>query len=100
MPKAPLLTQSKTAADIPCSPKIRRRFGDRVAHIVEGCTDSYGDPKPPWKQRKLDYLEHLSHDDDDTRLVSAADKRHNARTILADLRLQGDAVFGRIRRRP
>ncbi len=29
------------------------------------------------------------------RLVSAADKLHNARSILADLRASGDALWGR-----
>ncbi len=29
---------------------IRRRFGERVAVIVDGCTDSYKIPKLPWKQ--------------------------------------------------
>src|SRR6202161_627883 len=28
--------------------EIRKRFGARVAKIVEGCTDSFGDPKPEW----------------------------------------------------
>jgi GTP pyrophosphokinase len=79
----------------PMLDEVRQRFGDRVAHIVEGCTDSYTDPKPPWKQRKLDYLAHLAHADDDTRLVSAADKLHNARTIVTDLRLHGEPVFDR-----
>jgi len=31
------------------------------------------------------------------RLVSAADKLHNARAILADLRTTGDAVWGRFK---
>jgi (p)ppGpp synthase/HD superfamily hydrolase len=75
--------------------EVRRRFGDRVARIVDGCTDAYTIPKPPWKQRKLTYLEHLVHADDDIRLVSAADKLHNARTILADLRQHGASAFDR-----
>jgi len=79
----------------PMLAEVRQRFGDRVAHIVEGCTDAYTIPKPPWKQRKLDYLDHLAHADDDIRLVSAADKLHNARTILTDLRLHGQPVFDR-----
>jgi (p)ppGpp synthase/HD superfamily hydrolase len=75
--------------------EVRNRFGDRVAKIVEGCTDAYTIPKPPWKQRKLDYLEVLRSSDDDVRLVSAADKLHNVRTILADYRTSGDSVFER-----
>ena len=79
----------------PLLEEVRHRFGDRVAKIVEGCTDAYTFPKPPWKQRKLDYLEILRSADDDVRLVSAADKLHNVRTILADYRANGDSVFER-----
>ena len=33
----------------PTLEEIRKRFGDRVAAIVEGCTDAYGTPKPAWR---------------------------------------------------
>jgi (p)ppGpp synthase/HD superfamily hydrolase len=79
----------------PVLEEIRLRFGDRVATIVEGCTDAYTIPKPPWKQRKLDYLEVLRRADEDIRLVSAADKLHNVRSILADYRREGDSVWER-----
>jgi (p)ppGpp synthase/HD superfamily hydrolase len=79
----------------PVLEEVRRNFGDRVAKIVAGCTDAYTMPKPAWKQRKLDYLEVLRRADDDVRLVSAADKLHNVRTILADYRAEGDAVWER-----
>jgi (p)ppGpp synthase/HD superfamily hydrolase len=79
----------------PVLEEIRQRFGDRVANIVEGCTDAYTIPKPPWKQRKLDYLEVLRRADEDVRLVSAADKLHNVRSILADYRREGDSVWER-----
>jgi (p)ppGpp synthase/HD superfamily hydrolase len=79
----------------PVLEEIRQRFGDRVSNIVEGCTDAYTIPKPPWKQRKLDYLEVLRRADEDVRLVSAADKLHNVRSILADYRREGDSVWER-----
>jgi (p)ppGpp synthase/HD superfamily hydrolase len=79
----------------PVLEEVRQHFGDRVAKIVAGCTDAYTIPKPAWKQRKLDYLEVLRRADDDVRLVSAADKLHNVRTILADYRTEGDAVWER-----
>jgi (p)ppGpp synthase/HD superfamily hydrolase len=75
--------------------EVRQRFGERVANIVDGCTDAYTSPKPPWKQRKIDYLEVLRRADQDIRLVSAADKLHNVRTILADYRREGDRVWER-----
>ena len=74
---------------------IRRRFGDRVAHIVEGCSDSLEDPKPLWPDRKKRYIEHLREAGPDVRKVSLADKLHNARAILLDLRHQGEATWER-----
>ncbi len=75
--------------------KIRERFGDRVADIVEGCTDTFRKRKPPWKARKRRYLAHLETASWDTLLVSAADKLHNARAVVADLRTDGDEVWKR-----
>src|SRR5579875_3489025 len=65
---------------------IRRRFGDRVVEIVNGCTDTDETPKPPWRERKQRYLERLRSADPSVLRVCAADKLHNARSILADLR--------------
>ncbi len=75
--------------------EVRKRFGARVAKIVDGCTDAYAIPKPPWRQRKEDYLEHLKSADDETRLVSAADKLNNVRSILSDYRAVGELVWER-----
>lgn len=75
--------------------RIRRRFGDRVADIVDGCTDTYEDPKPPWRPRKEAYLLHLSEASPSVRLVSSADKLHNARCMLADYREIGEELWKR-----
>lgn len=75
--------------------EIRGRFGERVAWIVDGCTDTYETPKPPWKGRKERYLEHLRRAAPEIRRVSLADKLHNARTIVDDLRENGEQVWGR-----
>ena len=75
--------------------EIRRMFGPRVAKVVEGCTDSFVEPKLEWVERKRDYLRHVKHADRETRLVSAADKLHNVRTILADYRQQGESIWRR-----
>ncbi len=75
--------------------EIRKQFGPRVAKIVEGCTDSFGEPKPEWVERKKDYLREVKHADAETRLVSASDKLHNVRTILADYRLHGEDIWKR-----
>jgi len=75
--------------------EIRKQFGPRVAKIVEGCTDSFGEPKPEWIERKKDYLREVKHAGVETRLVSASDKLHNVRTILADYRQHGEAIWTR-----
>jgi (p)ppGpp synthase/HD superfamily hydrolase len=77
--------------------EVRRRFGKRVAHIVDGCTDSDTDPKPPWRERKENYLRHLHRADAGTRLVSAADKLNNIRSILTDYREIGESVWARFK---
>jgi (p)ppGpp synthase/HD superfamily hydrolase len=75
--------------------EIRKQFGARVAKIVEGCTDSFTDQKAPWVERKSYYLRELKHADRETRLVSASDKLHNVRTIVADYRKDGEEIWAR-----
>jgi len=75
--------------------EIRKKFGKRVAHIVDGCTDSYTEPKPPWLDRKRAYVKRLADESAEVRLVSAADKLSNARETLYELRVHGDVVFDR-----
>jgi len=84
----------------PVLEEVRERFGDHVAKIVAGCTDAYTIPKPPWKQRKLDYLDVLRRAGDDIRLVSAADKLHNVRTIPCRLPQGGRRGLGPLQRTP
>jgi (p)ppGpp synthase/HD superfamily hydrolase len=79
----------------PMQKEVQRRFGTRVAKIVEGCTDSNTERKPPWRERKEDYLRHLKSADAATRLVSAADKLNNVRSILSDYRQVGESVWDR-----
>jgi (p)ppGpp synthase/HD superfamily hydrolase len=79
----------------PMLKEVRKRFGKRVAKIVEGCTDSDTLPKPPWRERKENYLAHLKTADADTCLVSAADKLNNVRSILSDYREIGESVWSR-----
>jgi GTP pyrophosphokinase len=74
---------------------VRRRFGKRVAKIVDGCTDSDSAPKPPWRERKESYIRHLKSADAETRLVSAADKLNNVRSILSDYREVGESIWSR-----
>jgi (p)ppGpp synthase/HD superfamily hydrolase len=74
---------------------VRARFGDAVAAIVEGCSDADTLPKPPWRGRKEAYIARLAGESSAVQLVSAADKLHNARTLLADHFETGSALWGR-----
>lgn len=75
---------------LPILLEIKKLFGERVAAIVEGCSDAYEKPKPPWRSRKEEYLAKLSNTGKDVRLVSLADKLHNARCLLELLRNEGE----------
>ncbi len=75
---------------------IRTLYGSKVATIVKGCTDAFEIPKPPWKQRRKKYLKHLRKTrNKSVRLVSASDKLHNVRAILADYRQQKEKLWKR-----
>lgn len=81
---------------------VRNRFGERVARIVEACSDSLadtagGERKAHWQERKEAYLAHLRAAGEDILRVSLADKVHNARAILRDLRKPdiGEEIWAR-----
>ena len=80
------------------SAAVRLKFGQKVADMVDGCTDGVADStgeKPPWRDRKEAYLAHLRDAPEATLLVSACDKLYNARAIAADVRSIGRDVFDR-----
>lgn len=85
----------------PVLEEVRRRFGSRVAAIVEACSDAFvedASQKPPWRERKEAYHRHLrACDDQSVYLVSVADKLHNAFSTLTDLRPTGPQVWGRFK---
>lgn len=73
-----------------------RSFGTAVEQIVEGCSDAVAGEKPPWVTRKSDYIAELAHETNPSiLLVSASDKLHNARTIVADGHRSGADVWCR-----
>lgn len=75
--------------------EIRDRFGDEVASIVRACSDSETQPKPPWRERKERYVEHLETAEPAALLVTAADKLNNARAMLRDHAAVGDELWAR-----
>jgi len=74
---------------------IERKFGKKVAKIVQGCTDTDQTPKPPWLERKKAYVAHVRHAPMPTKLVSASDKLHNVRAILMDYRKERERLWSR-----
>jgi GTP pyrophosphokinase len=74
---------------------LHERFGPRVAGLVEGLSDSVTLPKPPWKERKETYIAHLRIAPAELKLVSSADKLHNARSIHRDFRMVGEPIWDR-----
>lgn len=77
--------------------RIQERFGKRVATIVAECSDAERTPKPPWKKRKAKYIAAIRKKSRGARLVSLADKVHNARAILHDHKLVGNRVWARFK---
>lgn len=78
--------------------ELEERFGSRVRRLVEACTDTptgfAGGKKPPWRDRKEAYLQHIASGEVPLR-VTLADKVHNARSILRDHREVGEAIWDR-----
>jgi (p)ppGpp synthase/HD superfamily hydrolase len=80
---------------------VEQRFGANVARMVAGLSDTFAEDhnkKEGWEERKNGYLERLRNETDDVLLISAADKLYNAKSILDDHRLIGDAVWERFKR--
>jgi (p)ppGpp synthase/HD superfamily hydrolase len=73
--------------------ELSRRFGSQVTMIVEACSDTDQRPKPPWLGRKQAYIERLESAPPEVLRVACADKVHNVRSTIADLRVHGDATW-------
>jgi (p)ppGpp synthase/HD superfamily hydrolase len=81
--------------------EVEQRFGANVGRMVAGLSDTFADDhdkKEGWEQRKLAYLDRLRGESDDVLLISAADKLYNAKSILDDYRVIGDAIWARFKR--
>ena len=78
---------------MPVLDEIRRRFGDTVASTVLGCSDAHARPKPPWRDRKQAHVDHVRAASPSIRLVVAADKLDNARSLLREYRIRGESLW-------
>ena len=79
---------------MPVLDEIRRRFGAAVAETVLGCSDAVTRPKPPWQVRKQAHVDHVRAGSPSVRLVVAADKLDNARSLLREYRIRGESLWG------
>lgn len=85
--------------------RIHEAFGPAVLALVEACSDGTAESKAAaatpeakqadWKRRKEGYLARLEAEDPAALLVTACDKLHNVRSIVADLESIGPVVFDR-----
>ena len=78
--------------------EIKEKFGTRVEETVRACSDSITDDpdnKEAWLTRKRKYLQQLKSEAADALVVSAADKLHNSRDTLADIKREGIQTLNR-----
>ena len=71
---------------------IRERFGDAIAHIVDGCSENKA---LRWRARKTERIEALKTASPEICVVTCADKLHNLRTIISEYNRIGDTVWER-----
>lgn len=73
--------------------EIQRRYGKPVSSMVDVLSDTMVDPKPAWHARKVAYIGRIAVADAATKLVCAADKLHNLRCTVADVRRTGPSAM-------
>lgn len=73
--------------------EILKRFGEKITQIIDGCSEIYEKPKPSWQRRKEIYIKNISTASPSVRLVSAADKIYNIRSLIKDYRLLGEEIW-------
>jgi (p)ppGpp synthase/HD superfamily hydrolase len=78
----------------PTGTVIERMFGAEVAGLVRSCSE---DKSKPWLESKRGYVDAIAHEASGARLICAADKLHNVRTILTYHRIRGEEVWERFK---
>ena len=84
----------ETSCDSPPGTLIERVFGSEIANLVRAVTE---DKSLPWTERKQTYIDRIATVTAAVRLICAADKLHNLRTMLTHLRIRGDDVWTRFK---
>lgn len=79
---------------------IENDFGKKVLTIIQDVSENKNkyldiiDEKDTWKNRKIEYLKHLSEASEDAILVSSADKLHNLFTTIEEIKIVGEKAWG------
>lgn len=81
----------------PLLAEIEQRFGPRVAQLVLACSDAMLRPKPPWPERKRQHVAKMRTADDSVRLIVAADKLDNVRSLVDAYRRCGESLWQHFR---
>lgn len=76
-------------------PTLRVEFGEDIARIVEFCTEDKG---KSWEERKTHVIEKFHSAPLAVKLVAAADKLDNLRSIMTEHRRVGENVWERFNR--
>jgi (p)ppGpp synthase/HD superfamily hydrolase len=83
--------------------QIAQRFGDGVAALVRAVTEqktaSNGE-KRPWRDRKLEQLDHLRRGGPRVAALKCADALHNAAATTVDVERNGPSVWQRFNAGP
>jgi len=82
---------------------IARRFGDAVAALVSAVTEQKSDTsggRRPWRDRKVDQLDHLRRGGPRVAALKCADALHNAASTMMDVERGGAAVWRRFNAGP
>lgn len=82
------------------SQEIAAHFGQDVLQIVLGCSDTTVQPKPPWRERKLAFLQRLATANAAVRLVVTADALDNITTLRIQLGALGPKIWEQFRGGP
>lgn len=72
---------------------IHERYGKHVADMVLAVSDCVEAPKPAWAKRKAHYVARLADAPPGAKLIAAADKLHNLRCTVADVRTSGRSAM-------
>lgn len=76
--------------------EIAIKFSPEVAALVKGCSEP--DKKAGWITRKQHTIEYLRSAPKEIKLVSAADKLHNIKSMLTDYQEHGEGLWKRFKR--